>query len=111
MNLSFGERTEVIVPDGSYAKQVGKVHIPPGQELTIYYPAPYTTPPNLVISDTWHDCRIVEQRADGFVVRNPAGTPREIEWTARGTRPATATTSVNVPAGSAIVPTAASTIR
>jgi hypothetical protein len=104
MSLSFFDRTELMAPDGNYSKQVGRAHLRPGEELVVYYPGGYATPPNLVVDDAGHDCRIIEQRPDGFVVRNMSTVARDVDWTARGTRIATQ----NAPA-SATVPASATT--
>lgn len=69
--------------DPSIVAQSGSVPIPKGQEVVVYYPRPYASPPNLELEDTFHNYKIVEQRPDCFRVRNESGT-WDLKWTARG---------------------------
>ncbi|HEY7157155.1 MAG TPA: hypothetical protein VH575_24590, partial [Gemmataceae bacterium] len=63
--LSIGCKTE---PDGTVCQE-GKVNLHQGQELDVYYPVPYTSPPNLELSGDADKCEIVEQKADHFRIR------------------------------------------
>jgi hypothetical protein len=56
-----------------------------GGPVTVYYPVPYASPPNLELHDQLNKCRIVEQRADGFVVQDGQGL-LGVSWTARGVK-------------------------
>jgi hypothetical protein len=98
MSLSIGGKSEVVSHDDVAGLERGNVHIGPGQEQTVYYPAPYMSPPNLEFEDTavTAKCQIVEQRPDGFRVRNMGATPVDISWKTRGVK-ATGTTLVSVP--------------
>jgi hypothetical protein len=93
MSFSFGGRTEVVAPHPPSGtadvagEQKGNVQVAGGEEMTVYYPVPFATPPNLVIRDPAAACRVVEQRADCFRVRNTASVVAgnyEVGWTARG---------------------------
>jgi hypothetical protein len=97
MCLSFGERTEVIAPDGPYTRQTGSLTVAPGQELAVYYPSPYPSPPNLVVDDRSHQCQIIEQRPDCFRVKNVSSTPQELTWTSRGLRGTPPAVEVSMP--------------
>jgi hypothetical protein len=98
MSFSFGDRTEVVAPGVPYTRQTGLVSVPPGQELTIYYPNPYQSPPNLVIADPSHDCHVSEQHPDYFRVKNDSAGLRDFEWTARGTLPNVPVSQTSTPA-------------
>jgi hypothetical protein len=84
MSVSFEGRKQIFQHDDQTYSQTGKIEIPPGQELEIYYPVPYAGPPNLVVSSTFSECQVIEQRPDHFRVKNTMSSPREITWTARG---------------------------
>lgn len=84
-------------PNGVLA-QKGKFAGANGGPMTIYYPVPYASPPNLELHDPFHNYTIVDQRADSFrIVQDqihvgPGGIASDasVEWTARGVRsPAT----------------------
>jgi hypothetical protein len=79
-----------------------------GEPITVYYPVPYASPPNLEIHDSFHNCRILEQRADGFriVQDNPVLT---FTWTARGVKSAPAAQPV-APASVAVLPAAPASV-
>jgi hypothetical protein len=88
MSLSIGDRT--VLPDDrlSYAQE-GSVRVEIGQELDVYYPVPYASPPNLEIKGPG-SYTIVDQQADHFRVRakvegNTIGW-EGFDWTARGVR-------------------------
>jgi hypothetical protein len=87
MNLSFGGRTEVVTKESDSIAdgvQRGKAYADYGQEVVIYYPIPYASPPNLEIeNDGKRYLHIVEQKPDCFKVKNNhVGV--EIAWKARG---------------------------
>jgi hypothetical protein len=87
MSLSIGERTEVVSPDAGCCVQSGKVHLRPGELLMVYYPIPYPSPPNLVVDndrDPWGECHVIEQRPDGFQVKNQGVFAHDVRWTTRG---------------------------
>jgi len=69
--------------------QKGTLH-PSEFDQDVFYPIPYTSPPNLTIDEPFHrDVLVVEQEADHFRVRYTKDKPLAIfgvEWTARGTR-------------------------
>ena len=84
MNISFEGRRHIIHNDDQTYSQTGTLEVPAGQELEIFYPMPYAAPPNLVVTSTFSECLIVEQRPDHFRVKNTMSSPRELTWTARG---------------------------
>jgi hypothetical protein len=72
-------------PDGVTA-QKGELNQGHGGPVTVYYPVPYASPPNLELHDPFHRCKILEQRPDCFVVvMDGPGIP-SVDWTARGVR-------------------------
>ena len=79
--MSIGGRTEIVNRDDRASSQTGKANVPGGQQLDVYYPVPYATPPNLEIADEFV---IVEQKADHFRVKNTSTFSRTVNWTARG---------------------------
>jgi hypothetical protein len=86
MSLNFGTRTEVIQHDDVSYMQTGKVSVPGGQEIEVYYPIPYGSPPNLELCSDWDHCVVVQQKADHFRVKNNRLLSTECKWTARGMR-------------------------
>ena len=81
MSLSIGERTTL--PDDRLAyTQEGSAHVEIGQELDVYYPVPYASPPNLELKGLG-SYTIVDQQADHFRVHNN-GSFLGFDWTARG---------------------------
>jgi hypothetical protein len=64
----------------------GKAHVAPGQCLNVYYPTPFASKPNLEVSELFDRLVVVEQREDGFQVRNASPFNVSGEWQARGTR-------------------------
>jgi hypothetical protein len=84
MSLNFGTRTEVIQHDDVSYMQTGTATVPGGQEVEVYYPVPYASPPNLVLSSDWDQCVVVQQKQDHFRVKNNRVFATECKWTARG---------------------------
>jgi len=84
MSLNFGGRTEVMTREDGPGPQGGKVRLACGEELDVYYPLPYVSPPNLETERSSDDVRVVEQRADHFRIQNTSLFSRELTWTARG---------------------------
>jgi hypothetical protein len=98
LSLNFGARSPK-EDDPSVLSQTGSVPVAKGQEVTVYYPKPYGSPPNLQTDDSVHGYQIVEQKADCFRVRND-NSAWDLKWTARGVPvptvvPAQATTAVS----------------
>jgi hypothetical protein len=88
MSLSIGERTTL--PDDRLAyTQEGSVRVEIGQELDVYYPVPYASPPNLEFKGL-DSYTILDQQADHFRVRakmeGNTGGWMACDWTARGVR-------------------------
>ena len=89
--------------DPSVLSQTGSVTVVHGQELQVYYPVPYASPPNLELDDNLHRYEIIDQKPDRFRIRNVSGLGNfEVRWTARGVRatpaivpPVTVPVSVN----------------
>jgi len=103
MSIQLGGRNEVIQNDDATGLQSGRVDVPPGAVLDIYYPVPYQGPPNLTVETFWQDCLIVEQKADHFQLKNPSGSAREVTWKARGLRMATSQPIVTQPPNASVV--------
>ena len=80
MSLSIGCRTE---PDSTTCQE-GKVSLRKGQELDVYYPIPYASPPNLEINWDADECEIIEQKADHFRIRCKRQCEATPHWKARG---------------------------
>src|SRR3954452_8045487 len=53
--------------------QAGEVSVSGGSEQVIFYPVPFASPPNLELGRDQEWCKLVEQRADGFRIRNNYG--------------------------------------
>jgi hypothetical protein len=91
MSFSIGGRTQVVPPPAdSTARedgvQRGKAFVPAGQEMTVYYPTPYTSTPNLEFeeSDNKRNFQIVDQKPDHFRVKNLSPWSADVPWKARG---------------------------
>ena len=82
MSLSIGCKTEA---DGT-SGQEGKLSLHHGQEIDVYYPAPYAAPPNLELSGDCDKCEIIEQKADHFRIRCNDACDATPHWKARGLR-------------------------
>jgi hypothetical protein len=88
MNFTFQGRT-VSVENGAspgVSCQSGTAHLAGHACADVYYPAAFATKPNLELEDSFDHCEIVEQREDGFRVRNRCFFSVDIVWKARGTR-------------------------
>src|SRR5262245_48508598 len=77
MSLSIGSHHEAVSNDESGAMERGKVTVPAHQELDVYYPVAFASPPNLTVDSTWDDCLVVNQAADHFRIKNPESFARE----------------------------------
>ena len=67
-------------------KQSGSVSVPAGEELDVFYPKPFATPPNLTVSSTFDECVVIAQLPDHFRVRNAGLFARNADWEVRGER-------------------------
>ena len=105
--LSFGGTSES--EDHATFVQTRKLVLQPGQELDVYYPVPYASPPNLEIEDTWRSCVVIDQKPDHFRIRSDSRFGQvfgeDVKWTARGIR---AATPIAVSVQPPITPTASS---
>jgi hypothetical protein len=97
MSLNFGRMETVPAADSNV--QSGSVTIPAHQTLDVFYPSPYVVTPNLVVENTWNDCKIVEQRPNQFRIHNPGAFAREITWKTRGEKLPTEVLLQNAKAG------------
>lgn len=70
-------------PDGTTCQE-GQVYLRKGQELDVYYPFSYASPPNLELSGDSDDCEIIEQKADHFHIRYSGSIYARPHWKARG---------------------------
>jgi hypothetical protein len=101
MSLNFGGKSDVVAASDAEVAQKGKAFIRPGDEICIYYPTPFQSPPNLELVDPTakHVLQITEQRADSFRARNMGQFGVSLAWEARGVKvapnvvPAAATSS------------------
>src|SRR4051794_15850307 len=87
-------------PTEDATRQRGKAVVPAGEELDVYYPVPFNSPPNLLVQSTFNDCSIIEQKPDHFRVKNNNPFSREVTWDARGvpvSTPAPVQIGVTVP--------------
>jgi hypothetical protein len=89
MSLSFGGRTEVVTPESSANSeglQRGEAFVPPHQDLCVYYPVAYVSPPNLEFEspDSKRLLQIVEQKGDCFRIVNNTSFGVDCAWKARG---------------------------
>jgi hypothetical protein len=103
MSLQFGGGTrEVVHSDDSAYAQTGKVRVPVGKEVQVYYPVAYVSPPNLEMESPFDDSMIItEQKGDHFLVKNIGSLDRRVEWTARGVKaPQAAVVAAPTPAQS-----------
>ena len=98
MSFTIGGKTENVTPDEVGGRQHGKLQVAPGQESVVYYPSPYMSPPNLEFDDAnvTKTCQIVEQRPDGFRVRNTSASTIDVGWQTRGMKaPTTAAITID----------------
>jgi hypothetical protein len=85
MSLEIGNRTvETPHCEEGILFQQGEAHVPANSDRFVRYPIPYPRKPNIEISTTFDDCEIVEEREDGFLLRNPNSFSRKVTWKARG---------------------------
>jgi hypothetical protein len=111
MSISIGghssEEAKPCPDDGGLRAQEGKFPIRPGAEQIVYYPAPYSSPPNLELEDSQGFCEIIEQKETYFRVRfrrDFLTSQQSLTWKARGMRaaPAAPPTLETVPAGASL---------
>jgi hypothetical protein len=110
LSLNFGGHSSK-ADDPAVLTQTGSATIPRGQEAVVYYPKPYTSPPNLETDDSFHNYKIVEQKPECFRVRNEGGA-WDLKWTARGVgtqppvtmAPATPAATIGTPVTTAPAP-------
>ena len=75
--------------DNGPLTQEGKIHIRPGSEKLVYYPIPYSSPPNLELADDLDYCDVIEEKENCFRVRFHTGfstSQQTLCWKARGVR-------------------------
>ncbi len=85
----------ISVEDG-ICKQTGTVPVQGAQELDVYYPIAYNTPPNLHLKSNFDDAVPIAQHPDHFRVKNTTNFVREVTWEAKGVRQAPAAVVVPV---------------
>ena len=73
-------------PEGGVLEQEGEASLRQLAEVDVYYPVPYAFPPNLDVTDPYHNAEVLEQRADHFRVRNTCGHPVGVTWKVKGVR-------------------------
>jgi hypothetical protein len=74
--------------------QKGSLTFGNGEPVTVYYPVPFASPPNLEIRDQFNKCRIIDQRADCFRIVQDGPSVPSVHWTARGITTPASTPSV-----------------
>jgi hypothetical protein len=100
MSISFGGKNVCCTDPQEPFEQKGELCLEAQRELEVYYPLPYSSPPNLTVDGPLHHVVVLEQKPDHFRV---AGTGK-VKWVARGTR---AGPTVVVPGPPALSPPAA----
>jgi hypothetical protein len=91
MNLSIAERTvhsSGCLQEGDLLCQEGKASLSAGERRQIFYPLPYSSPPNLELNAE-DEVELEDQKPDHFVVHNKPLTvskTRCLTWKARGVR-------------------------
>ncbi len=85
------ESNGVLTQKGSFAK-------PTGEPVTVYYPVPYASPPNLEIQDPLNKCHIIDQRADCFRIVQDGPGMLNVNWTARGVKSISPSPALPTPA-------------
>jgi hypothetical protein len=99
MSLTFQGRT-VSVENGTCPEVIcekGKVHIAANCIADVYYPHAFSTRPNLEFDDHHDCCELIEQREDGFRVRNQSSFGVTMTWKARGVHTETPSPVVGPP--------------
>jgi hypothetical protein len=88
--------------DDALCKQTGTFAVKGGDELDVYYPAPYASPPNVTFKCMFNEYDFVPvgQYPDHFRVKNTGHFGGEVTWEAKGVRqaPAVATPLGTAPA-------------
>jgi hypothetical protein len=90
-------RAVVEEPRGTLVQQ-SSVAMNPGEEKWVFYPRPYTAKPGLEVHSVGNNCQVLEERADGFRVRNVASaSPGSFTWKASGQPAGVVVTTTNPP--------------
>jgi hypothetical protein len=109
MSISIGKFSGVTdgttTSDGVYCQE-GEINVPGNSVREVFYPAPYTSPPNLEISDTFSHGELLLQNEASFKVRNTSSLAITVSWKARGVRVGSATVLPQAPAEPALPPPA-----
>jgi hypothetical protein len=85
--LAFGEHMGWHGGDGMLVQE-DEVSVPAGQQQVVYYPIPYSRPPNLTLDDDMGHFVVVEQYSDHFCVGNRIPFSETVTWKARGKKAA-----------------------
>jgi hypothetical protein len=89
MSFTFGGRHEIAGSGDGEFSQKGNAFVRVGDEVCVYYPTPYQSPPNLELGDAGkHNLRITDQAADHFRVQNLNSMGVNVAWEARGVKTA-----------------------
>ena len=104
MSISIGKFSGTEA-DGVFCQE-GEVTMAAQELREVFYPVPYAHSPNLEVSSTFHDCKLVSQREGSFQVRNEAYHSVTMSWKARGLRAAPVAVIPAVPAAPELPPPA-----
>jgi hypothetical protein len=88
MNICV-DRSVGVGPDG-LCKQAGTFELKGGEEVDVFYPIPYGSPPNVTLNCVFHSYEfvLVGQFPDHFRVKNTGHFAGEVTWEAKGVRQA-----------------------
>lgn len=86
MNICL-DRSVGVGADG-LCKQTGSFTVKGGEEIDVYYPLPYGSPPNVTFNSVFktYEIVLVSQYPDHFRVKNTGHFAGEVTWEAKGLR-------------------------
>lgn len=81
-----GQLAECQTDDNGLYAQNGEINLGPSDELAVYYPVPYASPPFMGWTSDFEKCVLVDLRPDRFVIRNLSLGTNTLHWQAYGNR-------------------------
>src|SRR5262245_46299340 len=76
-------RSGVVEESHGVSVQQSSLDLAPGQETFVFYPKRYQGPPNLEVKSTGNICQVLEQKDNGFRVKNiSTASPGSLTWKA-----------------------------